>query len=1263
MKRNLLSVTDENAILITVEFLESGKILKVGERSIRRYEIELIVKNDITIDQLLIAIEQGLQNRLKEMLKPYKIELDEMAFQFVYEDERHHEKERKELSVEEIAKKAIGILEDKRTSGVVERIRINRAVKEQESLLLAQQKLDEELCEDDNHAIGAVRSANLLEATKTMKNSSQEGMQKEEDFNEFDRFAAYEAQTEEEKERDVYLICWSVFEECYLTYVEAFQQHKNPSEIEKEKYGMSRRPVIGIASIDYNKIPVGTRLCISDDIQISLSDVLESGLRKEVGDCTLKKLGFITGTRLIFDPVSWHKSAPLLDPTQVTEAFKDKAPQYNISERPLRQLDDQAVHIIPPTSAPQKSKVNILTTVLTPLLTTGIMIGVRMVSGSVNVGSTLLMTGAMGGVSALVAIINIVGRNREHRKNLEDWRIQYQNYISRLLTDIQKKQDDDVKKLHQLYPPTLIEKSGRKPVNSVSLVHKALSVDGDIFSHGQEHPDFLTFRVGVSAHKSELVPSVFPIIGEKKEAVFNSVHYQNIKNISDRPFRIYMAEDKDKDDGWKSLPYLIDLPADIAKEYAYLNGAPVRLSLRDTRSLGIVFPQRQDSWTDDFQPFLSSIIFNLCFYHSPEDLQFVMFCEENSDWTARQRITRYYKHLPHFRELLGDLSPFAFHKKDADLILNKLLELLSERKAAEEDTKFPHIVVIVQKDYELKRHPVSEYLPLYGDDEKTHALGISFVFCKRYMEELPKYCEQVIKKTMSERNGEQWFLLPHTQIVSRTATVALLMDERPYQFLPDELLLQKRKLDKTETIDMYYSAFKTVSALYYERIAQGADVPSSVELFDIVISDSKAEDPAGLSKDLRNFIMNSWGMKEDSVTKQKVNVDKTRVTRSLSVPIGKKSGGIVELDLHEKADGPHMLVAGTTGSGKTETILTYLVGLCAKYTPDEVNLLLMDMKGAGFVQRIGDEIQGTRLPHVVGTVTDIAGDETGTGTAYMLKRFLQSMNAEVKKRKLLLNRMGVDSVDSYIMAKADPKKHVRNHPHMDVENVIAMPPLPHLFLVVDEFTELMQFNEENGGVDFRSAITSLARIGRSLGFHIILISQNIENAITPDIRVNSRARLCLKVATRDASREMIGTDLAASPLMPGNGRAYLLVGTGSRFEYFQSGYSGADITRNLQAPIIITNVEKSGEYSLFYDSEDKVSGTSETVSGKKKTGTSQLKMLVEQIKDCFESTTGFKKPDIIFQQPLPNACYYDYCWETDGGKCKILKENNERERG
>jgi len=95
-----------------------------------------------------------------------------------------------------------------------------------------------------------------------------------------------------------------------------------------------------------------------------------------------------------------------------------------------------------------------------------------------------------------------------------------------------------------------------------------------------------------------------------------------------------------------------------------------------------------------------------------------------------------------------------------------------------------------------------------------------------------------------------------------------------------------------------------------------------------------------------------------------------------------------------------MLVAGMTGSGKSETIITLLIGLCMKFSPMDLNLMLVDMKGGGFSDRLGD------LPHCVGVVTDTTGEEEGTSAAYMLKRFLESLNAEIKRRQIAAFKFG-----------------------------------------------------------------------------------------------------------------------------------------------------------------------------------------------------------------------------------------------------------------
>lgn len=269
----------------------------------------------------------------------------------------------------------------------------------------------------------------------------------------------------------------------------------------------------------------------------------------------------------------------------------------------------------------------------------------------------------------------------------------------------------------------------------------------------------------------------------------------------------------------------------------------------------------------------------------------------------------------------------------------------------------------------------------------------------------------------------------------------------------------------------------------------------------------------------------------------------------------------------------------------------------------------------------------------------------------MLKRFLQSLNAEIKRRKLLLSSLGVDNVDSYIRAlrvikeikkikntqenqeKIDKLKKKLNSKQKEIlsKDEKDLHTLSHLVLVVDEFTELKRFSSESNDIDFIAEITTIARVGRTLGFHIILVSQNIEGAITDDIRVNSKARICLKVATKQASKEMIDSTVAAAPTMPLNGRAYLLVGTGSRFEYFQSAYTGANKNLNIESPVVVTEVPNCGRFNQdFYSSK-----TDNEIEKNKNANVSEHDTQLAYVTNTIvQISKDMEKPKQIFLPPL-----------------------------
>jgi S-DNA-T family DNA segregation ATPase FtsK/SpoIIIE len=1014
----------------------------------------------------------------------------------------------------------------------------------------------------------------------------------------------------------IYALSKYIFDLCIPIY----EAKTKDDEFEAEPVPLSLEPVspagIGMGFVNFRVLPIDKKMSISDASQVLL--------KKEThGNKTLSELGFVTSSTLIFDPTGSHRGAALFQDAEVIDAFKNEIPKYNISDTPINHIDNEPIRIIPPTEPPKKNRQNIIMAIVSPLLMMGAMLIAQSFNGNNSGGRSYAMYIVMAVATSFSMIINRFMQSSEHRKEIDEWRKHYERYISDLLEKILVRRNNDVRLLKELYPEKVPNKMDAL-TKERNLVKLALEVNGLIFSRGQANPDFLAIRLGTSSPGSHLVPSVFSVSGEKNEVVFTTALYKNLDNKRGAAFTISEHGEIKNYDG-----YLPGLPFAIAEKYAYLDNAPVLLRLKDCQALGVVMPGENP----DFKPLLDNMIFELCFYHSPDDLQFVIFCENTDDWLTKQSFIQRYKHLPHFRELLEDrafgeignkdkikdLSAFAFNNNDANLILNRLLELIAERKSSGGDVKYPHVIMFFLDEYELKHHPIAQYLPDEDAQEVESNVGLSFVFFKKHKEKLPKYCGQMIDATKDTRDKKvRWRLFPHDRTIKSSEDQSA--SDALYTFVPDPLPPKEGNLDDASLYKSYHRAYKIMSALYYERIAQGADVPSKVELFDL---------------------------------ESKIDYGKRNVTKTLSVPIGLKAafaeGGsedeeqakIVRLDLHEKEDGPHMLVAGTTGSGKSETVLTFLISLCTHYAPKHINLLLVDMKGGGFIKRLKTETG--MLPHIAGTVTDVDGDENGTSSAYMLGRFLRSMTAEVKRRKILFNLLEVDSIDKYIATyergeKAFLKTQKEKTPEQIAKIQEAFKPenaLPHLVVVVDEFTELMRFSAENDSIDFKSQINTLFRVGRSLGFHLILVSQNIQGAISDEIGVNAKSKLCLKVATREASVGMIGTDLAASPQMPGNGRAYLLVGTGSRFEYFQSGFSGASKDKEIAHQVRILQAEMSGKYSLFYDS----------YANKKDNPDTQLKFMVEEIvRYCKEK--NLTAPKQVFLPPLPIRCYYDFDQKT-----------------
>jgi S-DNA-T family DNA segregation ATPase FtsK/SpoIIIE len=227
--------------------------------------------------------------------------------------------------------------------------------------------------------------------------------------------------------------------------------------------------------------------------------------------------------------------------------------------------------------------------------------------------------------------------------------------------------------------------------------------------------------------------------------------------------------------------------------------------------------------------------------------------------------------------------------------------------------------------------------------------------------------------------------------------------------------------------------------------------------------------------------------------------------------------GVEEFYLDLRTQGPHALVGGTTGAGKSEFLQSWVLGMAAAHSPDRVTFLFVDYKGgAAFADCVN-------LPHTVGLVTDLS--------PHLVRRALASLRAELHYREHLLNRKKAKDLAS-LERTGDPEAP------------------PSLIIVVDEFAALV------GEVpEFVDGVVDVAQRGRSLGLHLILATQRPAGVIKDNLRANTNLRIALRMADESDSKDVLGDELAAhfSPSIPGRGAAK--TGPG-RLTTFQTGYAG-----------------------------------------------------------------------------------------------------------
>lgn len=467
---------------------------------------------------------------------------------------------------------------------------------------------------------------------------------------------------------------------------------------------------------------------------------------------------------------------------------------------------------------------------------------------------------------------------------------------------------------------------------------------------------------------------------------------------------------------------------------------------------------------DKINELVRLMLLQLITHHGYDDVRVVVLASEEGldKWN-------WLNFLPHMWDESFSVRFLLCGKPMAHQILSELYALLKNREMKEESMGVsPHYIFIVEDATLLENEPINKYL-----FNKYTKIGVSTIFLAKNQAYLPMNCTQVV--TMH----------------GKSAVIADKETGEKSSFLPDRIDLNSLQL-----------AARKMSPLRIKNSSANFSLPTSLTLLDMLHVKTTTE------VDVRA----RW--------------EKNKPFKGMSVPIGAKAGGsLFQLDMHETGHGPHGLVAGTTGSGKSELLQSIIISLAINYHPHDVVFVLIDYKGGGMADVF------TGMPHLVGTITNLGGNQTN--------RALLSIKSELMRRQRVFSQYGVNNIDRYQKLYYSSK---------DKGN---MPPIPHLIMIADEFAELKQDQP-----DFMKELVSAARVGRSLGVHLILATQKPAGVVDDQIWSNSKFKLCLKVQDESDSKDVIKRPDAAFIKEPG--RAYIQVGNDEIFELFQSAYSGAD---------------------------------------------------------------------------------------------------------
>lgn len=601
--------------------------------------------------------------------------------------------------------------------------------------------------------------------------------------------------------------------------------------------------------------------------------------------------------------------------------------------------------------------------------------------------------------------------------------------------------------------------------------------------------------------------------------------------------------------------HLQDAMLSLGNEPKTLNNVPISVSLVDNTTIGICGTHAMTI------NLLKSFILQMISLHSYDELKIMLICEEKEE-----KEWEFVKFIPHFWNHDKTIRFFATNAdelKELSAFMDK--NIVSRGDVGNEDysKQSPYYVILSTSKRAREKCEALSQLLKYENNR-----GFSIVLSADALKDLSKDTKMVISL---EQSG--------CRMYDRDDTTG-----KGISF----------EVENVNAITMN-SVAKDIANIELDMSSQRYALPSMLtflEMFNV----SKIEHLNSLTR---------WKENNPTIT--------------LETPIGVDSyGESFGLDLHEKYHGPHGLVAGMTGSGKSEFIITYILSLAVNFHPDEVAFILIDYKGGGLTGAFEDSERGVKLPHLAGTITNLDGAS--------VKRSLISIQSELRRRQAIFNEA----------------RKVSNEGTMDIykyqqlyRDKVVKEPVPHLFIISDEFAELKTQQPE-----FMEQLISAARIGRSLGVHLILATQKPSGVVDDQIWSNSKFRVCLKVQEKADSQDMIKCPDAAE--LSQTGRFYLQVGYNELFALGQSAWCGAEY-------IPTETVEKSIDSSIqVVDNLGRV--VMNVKPGKKKSTSGsiikQIVSIVKYLSDLATEENVSVRP--LWLEPISSTIYVDDLEEKYG---------------